>query len=128
MNKKSMAMKMRNALVKNGASESVIAAALAVMNPPKFPAVKLTGDLRKRIVALLDKPGAKCVLIRNKGGVRAYTPGSLAKLSEVALTHKPYLKAAAARRRRSRWHTSGVRSRAGAEPRLALATRRRGYP
>lgn len=93
--KKSMALKMRNALVKKGASEQAIKAALEVLNPPKHQAVKVTKELKARIVLLLDKPGAKCVLIRNKGGVRAYTPSSLDKLSEVAKTHKPYLKAAA---------------------------------
>lgn len=91
-NKKSAALVMRHALLKAGASEEHIKAALAVLNPKAHPAVKVTRELKARIVALLDKPGARVMLVRGQGGVRVYRPETLEGFRNSAKKHKPYLK------------------------------------
>ena len=93
-NKKSAALTMRNALLRAGATEEQIAVAMGVINPQAHKAIKVTRQVVARIVELLDKPGAKCVLIRAKGGIRVMANGSLEKMRASAQKHKPWLKSA----------------------------------
>lgn len=87
---RALAPKLRAAMTKVGASAEVYQAVMQVLTPKKVKPIKITWELKRRISELLDKPGARCILIRNKASVRVYTFDSLSTLSAVAKKHKPW--------------------------------------
>jgi hypothetical protein len=71
---RSMTLKVRNALLKSGAREDQVKAALLVLNPKREKAVRISTAVKNRIVAGLSIPGAKLVLTRDKrSGIRVYS-------------------------------------------------------
>ena len=91
MNRKSVSMKMRHALLKAGVTKQQVAVALAVLSPKGLVKLRLTAQVRSRISSLLVSPGDRCILVRNHKGVRVFSPEGLETAQASAKKHKPHL-------------------------------------